>query len=219
MNETTTVSTVRKSETLTKLAPALSKAQGEMKNPPKDSINPHFKSKYADLATVRDTVMPVLTRHGLSVLQLPCECDGHPALTTILLHDSGEWVETTIMLHGKTDPQGIGSALTYMRRYTLQALAGVAADEDDDGNAASRPTPQQQQQSRQQKPAAVKDNPQLRAKHTQAFAQAKSREDCDRIGRVISADVKLGELSENDRLALRSVAEQAYARVSEPAKA
>lgn len=150
MNDTDpTTCTVRKSPSVAALAKALCAAQAEMENPPKDSVNPHFKSRYADLATVRDTIVPVLVKHKLSVLQLPCECGSGPALTTLLLHESGEWVETTIGLHpSKVDPQGIGSALTYARRYALQSLAGVAADDDDDddGAAASRP----------QKPAATK---------------------------------------------------------------
>lgn len=132
--------TIRKSESIATLAGALVKAQAELKNPPKDSVNPHFKSKYADLATVRDTVTPVLTRHGLAVLQVPCETEGGPALVTLLAHTSGEWVETLMLLRAQQQtPQGVGSALTYARRYALQSLAGVAADEDDDGQAASQP--------------------------------------------------------------------------------
>jgi hypothetical protein len=136
-------STVRRSLTVAKLAEAMAKAQADMPNPPKDSVNPHFKSRYADLATVRDTVTPHLTKHGLAVIQLPCELDDHPALTTILTHTSGEWVETTIRLRpGKLDPQGVGSALTYARRYALQSVCGVAAEDDDDGNQGSQPARQ-----------------------------------------------------------------------------
>ena len=136
---------VRRSESIAALAAAMCKAQAELKNPPKDSINPHYKSRYADLATVRDVVVPVLARHGLAVMQLPSDLAGSPALTTILTHTSGEFIESTARLNPvKNDPQGIGSALTYMRRYSLLGLAGVAAEDDDDGHAAThRPQPQQ----------------------------------------------------------------------------
>lgn len=138
--------TTRRSESIAELAKALSTAQGKLRNPPKDSINPHFKSKYADLATVRDAVMPTLSACGLSVVQLPCEVGTDPALMTLLLHTSGEWIETVMRLRPQQQtPQGIGSALTYARRYALQAIAGVAADDDDDGNAASQPAKQQPQ--------------------------------------------------------------------------
>ena len=131
--------TVRRSDTIAKLTAAVTKAVAELKNPPKDSVNPFFNCKYADLATVRDAVLPVLARHDLAVLQLPCELDNAAALTTLLAHTSGEWVETTIKLRPvRNDPQGIGSALTYARRYALQSIAGVAAEDDDDGNAAGR---------------------------------------------------------------------------------
>ena len=139
---TSSGTTVRRSQAVGKLAAALAAAQAEVRNPPKDSVNPHFKSRYADLATVRDAVLPVFTKHKLSVLQLPCELGDAPGLTTVLLHESGEWVETSVRLRPvKADPQGVGSALTYMRRYALQALAAVAADDDDDGHAATARPP------------------------------------------------------------------------------
>jgi hypothetical protein len=165
--------TVRRSPTIGALASSLAKAQAEMKNPPKDSINPHFKNKYADLATVRDTVLPVLAKNNLSVVQLPCDVDGLPALTTILMHTSGEYIETTALTRPtKMDPQGIGSAMTYARRYGLQSIVGVAADDDDDGHAGSRPAERQQSapaRGQTQQPAAP-DALEV-AKLTQQFAQ------------------------------------------------
>lgn len=126
-----------RSASLSELAKALALAQAELKNPPKDRVNPHFKSRYADLATVRDWVLPALNRQGLSVVQLPCEWSGRPALFTLLLHESGEYLGACLpLLLVKDDPQGMGSALTYARRYALQALVGVAGEEDDDGNSA-----------------------------------------------------------------------------------
>ncbi len=207
-------SSVRRSGAVVKLAFALAKAQGEMKNPPKDSVNPHFRSKYADLATVRDTVMPVLNRHGLSVLQLPCECDALPALTTILMHESGEWVETTMLLRpSKMDPQGVGSALTYARRYSLQSIAGVAADEDDDGNAASRPQPAAKPQPRPMPSSDIADD----CGH--AIGKAASREELTAIYRQFSADCEAGKFDEKDRVALVAAFKAAGNKFPAPAKA
>jgi hypothetical protein len=148
--------TVSESPSTAALWAALVKAQADLKNPPKDSVNPHFKSRYADLATVRDVIVPALAKHGLAVMQMPCEVDSDPALATRLVHSSGEWIQTVMRLRPqKPDPQGVGSALTYARRYALQAIANVAADEDDDGQAASR---QQGQRPREQ-PAPRQPSP------------------------------------------------------------
>lgn len=128
---------MNKSESIAKLAEALSKAQGAMKNAIKDSNNPYFKSKYADLASVSDVCRPELAANGLSIIQLPTMRDGKMVLTYMLLHSSGEYItEELEMTPVKSDPQGIGSAITYARRYSLAAITGVAT-EDDDGNAAS----------------------------------------------------------------------------------
>jgi hypothetical protein len=127
-----------KSETLKELNAALSKAQKAMKNARKTSENPYYKSKYADLGEVWDACREELTSNGLAVAQLPTVRDGKVVLTYILLHESGEYLgEELEMTPVKADPQGIGSAITYARRYSLAGLAGVAT-EDDDGNAASR---------------------------------------------------------------------------------
>lgn len=148
--------TVRRSETIAALAKALAGAQAEMRNPAKDSVNPHFRSRYADLATVRDAVIPALARQSLAVVQLPCESESGPTLVTLLIHSSGEWIETSLSLRAtKNDPQGIGSALTYARRYALQSVAGVAADDDDDGEAGARPQPQQTQPARKPEPVTT----------------------------------------------------------------
>jgi len=146
---------VTQSETVSKLFAALVAAQAEMRNPPKDSINPHFKSRFADLATVLDTVKPVLARHKLGVIQMPCEVDGiGPGLATMLVHESGEFVRGVIALRpAKSDPQGVGAAMTYARRYGLQAVLGITADDDDDGNHASKPAPPKQQAAPQPAPA------------------------------------------------------------------
>lgn len=126
-----------RSESIAKLAEALSKAQGEIKGAAKDTDNTFFKSRYADLASVWDACRASLSAHGLSVIQTTEDgADGVTVVTT-LAHSSGEWVDGRLTLKPvKGDPQGVGSAITYARRYALAAIVGVAP-EDDDGNAAS----------------------------------------------------------------------------------
>lgn len=132
-----------KSDTIKELAIALAKAQAAIQPAIKSSENPHFRSKYADLSSVWDACRKPLTDNGLSVVQMPVDAltPGSVALTTLLLHTSGEYISSTVSAPlTKQDAQGIGSALTYLRRYALSAIIGVVADDDDDGNAASRPT-------------------------------------------------------------------------------
>lgn len=205
--------TVRRSATIGALATALAKAQAEMKNPPKDSINPHFKSKYADLATVRDVVVPVLAKHGLAILQMPCELDDAPALTTVLAHGpSGEFYETTIRLRpSKADPQGIGSALTYLRRYSLQSLAGVAADDDDDGHAGTHRPAQQPQQHVQ--PAATPNDKAIVAKLAQRFAQVETEGQRADVWKEVAAAKKAGQLSDAGLAHLKEIAVETAERL------
>ena len=126
-----------RSESIAKIAAALSKFQGEIANVKKDSANPFFKSKYADLGAVWDVIRPHLAANGLSVLQEPGTHENRVILATTLLHSSGEYLRSTLTFPvTKADPQGYGSAITYARRYALQAVTGIAP-EDDDGNAAS----------------------------------------------------------------------------------
>lgn len=138
---------MNKSDEIKDLADALAKAQGEIENASKSSVNPHFKSKYADLAEVLNTVRPVFSAHGLSVTQMPSFADSVCSVETLLMHSSGQWISSTASATvSKNDAQGVGSCITYLRRYSLAAVAGIA-QEDDDANAAvgSRPKTQQQQ--------------------------------------------------------------------------
>ena len=139
---------MEQSESVAALAAALSAAQGEVENAAKSSANPHFKSRFADLAEIINTVRPVLSRHGLAVVQMPGFADGVVTVETTLLHKSGEWMRgTSAAPAAKMDPQGVGSATTYLRRYSLAALCCIA-QEDDDGNAASHTgTPPSRQDS------------------------------------------------------------------------
>jgi hypothetical protein len=129
---------MERSEQINELAAALALAQAEIEKADKDRTNPAFRSSYATLGSVWDAAKEALTRHGLSVAQLPVPSEkGTLALTTMLLHKSGQFLAGTITMPlAKEDPQGYGSALTYGRRYGLAAMVGVCP-EDDDGNAAS----------------------------------------------------------------------------------
>lgn len=128
---------MRSSESIAALAAALSKAQWEIEGAVKDKTNPAFRSRYADLGSVWDAIRGPMTKHGLSVIQMPHSDPTTFWLTTRLMHSSGEWLEGDYPLNPvKHDPQGYGSAITYARRYALMAVLGVAP-EDDDGNAAS----------------------------------------------------------------------------------
>lgn len=129
---------MRTSEKTGEIAAALAKAQGEIKSAIKDSTNPHFKSRYADLASVVDACRTPLAKNNIAFSHGLDSSDGQTVLVTCrLFHMSGEWMECGLTLRPtKPDPQGIGSAATYGRRYTLASMVGVATD-DDDGNAAS----------------------------------------------------------------------------------
>lgn len=130
-----------KPETIThdSLAAALAAFQGEVPVITKDKVNPHFKSKYADLASISATIMPILAKHGLSFTCTPRQLEDGWAIFGTLMHTSGNAVEGFLPIMG-TKMQEFGSSITYARRYLLGALTGVVTDEDDDGNAASQST-------------------------------------------------------------------------------
>jgi hypothetical protein len=127
---------MRTSENIDQLATALAAAQSEMKNAKLNKINPHFKSKYADLAEIRDTVTPALSKHGLAMLHgtEPMETTLH--VVSRLIHKSGQWAESRFPVP-YDKPQAMGSGITYGKRYNQSALTNIAADEDDDANAAN----------------------------------------------------------------------------------
>jgi len=127
------------SDSITKIAPALLTAQRAITFAVKDAKNPHFKTTYADLSSVIDAVKPALNEAGIVFLQMPAPSDRDSlALTTRLIHESGEWIESTATCPlQKSDPQGYGSAVTYLKRYSLASAVGLY-QEDDDGNAASK---------------------------------------------------------------------------------
>ena len=132
---------MNKSESIKELATALNKAQAEMSGAKKKGVNPFFKSKYADLNSVVDAVRIPFAENGLSYSQFPLFESGCVGVETILMHSSGEWISSVLMLPMvKQDPQAAGSAISYARRYSLQSVAGIPS-EDDDGNATKATKP------------------------------------------------------------------------------
>ena len=125
---------MERSESILELIGALNKLQGVLKSVPKTKENSYFSSKYADLDTIWDTVRKPLTDNGLALVQTTAENDqGIPFLETLLLHTSGEWIKSELALNPvKSDPQSMGSAITYARRYAMSAMLGVSAEDDDD---------------------------------------------------------------------------------------
>ncbi|WP_081924380.1 ERF family protein [Brevibacillus borstelensis] len=130
---------MNKSESITELSKALVKFNGEVSKIEKDSSNPHFKNRYASLDRIVDEIRPLLQKNGLSIMQFPSGDGDKVTITTVLLHESGEWIQSDPLTLNPTkkDPQGIGSATTYGRRYQLSSFLSLNTGEDDDGNAAS----------------------------------------------------------------------------------
>lgn len=133
---------MNKSDTLKELAKALSAAQEKMQSAAKDSSNPFFKSKYADLTSVTSAIRDAIKGTGLSYIQVGHDSEHAAGIETVILHSSGEWLSSGVFSVpvSKSDAQGYGSAVTYARRYSLSAAFGVTA-EDDDGNAAAKAKP------------------------------------------------------------------------------
>ena len=127
------------SESIKNIAKAMAQFQSEVKNPSNTANNPFFNSKYAPLSDVLNLVRPILTKHGLSVLQSPSGDGEYITVTTLIAHESGEWIESDplTLKADKATAQGAGSAITYARRYALSAMLGISSEDDDDGNYAS----------------------------------------------------------------------------------
>ena len=128
---------MQKSDDAKDLMTALAKAQGEFDAIPMDRVNPHFKSKYASLTATQEATRSVLSKNGLALIQsIDIEGDTY-YLETMLTHTSGQWLSSKLkLLLDKQNMQGLGSAVTYAKRYAWQAMLGVVGDEDDDANAA-----------------------------------------------------------------------------------
>ena len=129
---------MRHSESIANIAAALCQFQAECPAPKKTAVNPHFQSKYSPLEEIVTTIKPYLAKHGLSFFQSTTTEGDYICVTTLLLHSSGEYIESDPLKlpMGKVTAQGAGSAVTYARRYSLCAALGIAAEDDDDANAA-----------------------------------------------------------------------------------
>jgi len=132
---------MKTSDSISKISAAIVKAQGELNAVHKDGNNPHFRSKYATLDNIVESTRDTLRKHGLAVVQTFGETDGtYINLITTVLHESGEWISGVLTMRPtKSDPQSLGGASTYARRYCYSAILGIVTDEDDDGNASSQP--------------------------------------------------------------------------------
>lgn len=131
---------MRKSDSIVELSKALAKFQEEVKQPLKDKNNPFFKSKYVPLENVVEAITDVAPKNGLSFVQWALNDEnGRVGVATMLMHESGEWIEFDAV-HMKADKetaQGAGALITYLKRYSLSAVFGITSDQDDDGNGAS----------------------------------------------------------------------------------
>jgi hypothetical protein len=131
--------TIETSDEIGEIAKAIAAAQAQLDNVSKNSVNPHFKSKYADLAAAADAARPAFAAAGVAIIQAPTTKGHLVRITTLFAHGSGQWIRSTLgMKPTKTDPQGVGAAITYARRYSLLAMTGLAPEEDDDANRASK---------------------------------------------------------------------------------
>ncbi|HQM86222.1 MAG TPA: ERF family protein [Methylotenera sp.] len=138
-----------KSESIAALAKAIALSQLHVENALKSSTNPHFKSKYADLAEILNTVRPVFSANGIAIVQTPTFESGVASVETMLCHESGEFISSVCSSPvSKQDAQGIGSAITYLRRYSLAAMCGIAQEDDDGQHAVQEPQTQRQAPSR-----------------------------------------------------------------------
>jgi len=203
------------SEQLDKLAEAMAAAQAEMPVAIAAAKNPFFKSRYADLGSIWSACRGVLSKHGLSIVQCPGGSGHAAALTSYLLHVSGQWIRTTAEVGVQEGPQPYGSALTYLRRYQLAALVGIVAEEDDDGETAQKPVREANPTRTDRKVEAPKNGAHqdeaaeiaasaLTDELVAAFAEAKTPEDWQRL--YDSLPTKAGHLSENQKARVRGAA-------------
>jgi hypothetical protein len=136
---------VNKSESIKNISVALIKFQAEVQNPKNTADNPFYKSKYAPLNEILNEVRPLLSKHGLGVIQSPSGDGEKITINTMLVHESGEWIEfdPLTLKAEKITPQGAGVAITYGRRYSLSSVTGIASEPDDDGNSLENGQPDQ----------------------------------------------------------------------------
>ena len=188
---------------INELATALSKFQGELMGAKKKSDNPFFRSKYADLAEIWKTVSEPLAKHGLAVIQtMDCDESETPIIVTTLTHTSGQYISGRLKVTGgKKDPQGIGSAITYGRRYSLSAILGVYQEDDDAESAHGRgSSTSQKAPSGNARPSKAKMN--ITAL-TERIEATDSLPELRNVWKKYSADI--GALSAEDKAAVAKI--------------
>lgn len=187
---------MQKSPDINEIASALAKAQSKMALAERDTMNPFFNKTYADLASVWEACRGPLTENGLSVIQCPSADGTMVTVDTMLLHASGQWFSSSLtVVSKKDDAQGIGSVITYLRRYSLQSMVGVAPD-DDDGNAAVGGQPQEKVQRQSAKkpqreepaempPTITADDAKYIAEANESIVAAATPDELRTIGEII----------------------------------
>ena len=208
---------MRSSETIENLALALANAQGTMTNPEKNLINPHFKSKYADITAGIEAVREPLSNWGIAFMQTTRMDGDVMMLETILAHgESGEWIASDFpVIAFPARPQEIGSALTYARRYSLFAICGISGDTpDDDGNEASKThTPAPKKKPEPLKAPTMTEEESVEALHRLIIelAKAQTRDDLKEL-LVISSDARVG-MWDSDKEAFKQAFRAAEDRI------
>lgn len=157
---------MKRSESIANLAAALAKFQQEVISPKNNANNPYFSSKYAPLHEVINVIREPLAKHGLSYIQSTSTSEQNVTVTTLLMHESGEYIESEplslpglqVLRGGSKEftPQGIGSAITYGRRYSLTAILGIASEDDTDGNEGTPDPRERSEGNKQSQPAGAK---------------------------------------------------------------
>lgn len=200
---------MKMSESIAKLSQALAKFNAKVVKVEKDGTNPFLKNKYATLDNIVDAVRPLLAEHGLSIIQVPTDAEsGSIAMTTILLHESGEWLEsgTLIMKPVKQTPQEIGSVLTYARRYQLSAFLSLNTGEDDDGNSSSgvtdKPKKEQAPKPPLKKLPPKEDKPKEEPKD-EKVSEGTLKAVNTLMSNYVSATLKAGETTDGNRAKLK----------------
>ena len=188
---------MKSSASLGAIAPALVAALAEIGGVAKGKTNPAFKSKYATLENVIEASKGILASHGIALLQFPAAFSGGAmSLDTVLLHESGEWLsgeEAFGVATSKSDPQAVGSALTYARRYAQMAVLNMPAV-DDDGEAAMQRTPA---------PKAVSDEPPSAVVQTATASLTMCRDEADLKEWMASNGEMIAGLSEVEKQGVR----------------
>jgi hypothetical protein len=189
---------IEMSEKISALSKALVGAQADVGKALKNQENAHFKSKYADLAAVLEVAKPALAKHGLALTQFPGEGEGTVTMSTLLLHESGEWIllpPASIPLQANT-AHGYGSAISYLRRYTTQAALGISIGllDDDDGNEATAQAPKARKKAKSPQPGKAAFDP----KEVERFAEAKTNQGYADLGRALGTLEAMISAAESD---------------------